>query len=199
MTNSSPFRSAVTGTLLVIVAFCCLGLFGNKEKEASKADQRRQNIEEMHDEVLQMLKEADAKARKKVNKAEGYAVFSNVGVNVILASFAGGSGLVIDNKSGDKTYMNMGSAGIGLGIGIKDFRAVFVFHDREKMEDFVKHGWDFSGQADASAKSDEKGVSAGTSGTAIPGVEIFQLTKNGLALQATLQGTKYWKAKELNN
>ena len=34
--------------------------------------------------------------------------------------------------------------------------------------------------------------------TAIPGVDIFQITKNGLALQATLQGTKYWKDKDLN-
>jgi hypothetical protein len=34
--------------------------------------------------------------------------------------------------------------------------------------------------------------------TVIPGVEIYQITKNGLALQATLQGTKYWKDKKLN-
>jgi hypothetical protein len=32
----------------------------------------------------------------------------------------------------------------------------------------------------------------------IPGVEIYQITKNGLALQATLQGTKYWKDRDLN-
>jgi hypothetical protein len=29
--------------------------------------------------------------------------------------------------------MKMGSAGIGLGLGVKDFRAVFVFHDKEKL------------------------------------------------------------------
>ena len=34
--------------------------------------------------------------------------------------------------------------------------------------------------------------------TAIPDVEIYQITKNGLALQATLQGTKYWRDKDLN-
>jgi hypothetical protein len=28
---------------------------------------------------------------------------------------------------------------------------------------------------------------------------IFQLTKNGLALQAQLKGTKFWKDDELNN
>jgi len=29
-------------------------------------------------------------------------------------------------------------------------------------------------------------------------MEVYQLTQNGLALQATVQGTTYWKDKELN-
>jgi hypothetical protein len=34
--------------------------------------------------------------------------------------------------------------------------------------------------------------------TAINSVSIYQLMENGLALQATLQGTKYWKSQKLN-
>ena len=34
--------------------------------------------------------------------------------------------------------------------------------------------------------------------TVVNGASIYQLTENGLALQATLQGTKYWKSKKLN-
>jgi hypothetical protein len=29
-------------------------------------------------------------------------------------------------------------------------------------------------------------------------MEIYELTESGLALQATIQGTKYWKDKDLN-
>ena len=32
----------------------------------------------------------------------------------------------------------------------------------------------------------------------VKGVSLYQFTKNGLALQATLQGTKYWIDKKLN-
>jgi len=32
-----------------------------------------------------------------------------------------------------------------------------------------------------------------------PGVWVYQITKNGLALQLTLQGTKYYKDDDLNN
>jgi len=31
-----------------------------------------------------------------------------------------------------------------------------------------------------------------------PGVWVYQITKNGLALQLTLQGTKYYKDDDLN-
>jgi hypothetical protein len=31
-----------------------------------------------------------------------------------------------------------------------------------------------------------------------PGVWVYQITKNGLALQLTLQGTKYYKDGDLN-
>ena len=40
----------------------------------------------------------------------GYAVFDNANVNVILASFGGGYGVVKNNLTGKSTYMNMGEA-----------------------------------------------------------------------------------------
>jgi lipid-binding SYLF domain-containing protein len=122
-------------------------------------------------------------------------------VNIIFASFAGGHGIVVTRGmfKDDETFMKMGSAGIGLGLGVKDFRALFIFTDRKKLEDFKSKGWDFSGQADAAAKSDTKGDAVTGSGSLLPGVEIYQITKNGIVLQATLQGTKYWKDGELND
>jgi len=164
------------------------------------ADTQRAEIRQMRDEVLEELFELKPEVESRLKKAEGYAVFTNVGVNVIFASFAGGKGIVVDHGffTDDEIFMKMGSAGIGLGLGVKDFRAVFVFTDEDVMERFIETGWDFSGQADAAAKSNQKGGSIEASGTVLPGMEVYQLTKNGLALQATVQGTKYWKDKELN-
>jgi lipid-binding SYLF domain-containing protein len=188
-------QSALTLVLVLLVTPAQSLAFGK-----SSADTKRAEIREMRDAVLTELYKLHPDAEAKIEKAVGYAVFSNVGVNVIFASFAGGSGIVVTPGTlGDKeTFMKMGSAGIGLGLGVKDFRAVFVFQDKDKLEAFLDKGWDFSGQADAAAKSDKKGAAVAVAETVIPGVEIFQITKNGLALQATLQGTKYWKDKKLN-
>ena len=163
--------------------------------EAKRADARK-----MRDEVLARLYEAHPGAKARIREAAGYAVFSNVGVNVFFASVAGGTGIVVERGTlrDTETFMNMGSAGVGLGLGVKDFRAVFVFSDRARLREFVDKGWDFSGQADAAAKSDDKGTAVSGAVTVMPGVEVYQLTKNGVALQLTLQGTKYWKDRDLN-
>jgi lipid-binding SYLF domain-containing protein len=163
-------------------------------------DAARAKVRAMRDSVLTELYQVHPEAKSKIRKAAGYAVFSNVGINLIFASFAGGHGVVVRHGTfkDSETFMKMGSAGLGLGLGVKDFRAVFVFTDSAKLDAFIDQGWDFSGQADAAAKSDDKGAALAGAATVIPGVEIYQITKNGLALQATLQGTKYWKDRDLN-
>jgi len=155
-------------------------------------------VRKMRDEVLAELYQRDASVKQKVNKAEGYAVFSNVGVNLIFASVAGGKGVVVDRK-GKEVFMKMASGGIGLGLGVKDFRAVFVFRTKAKLQQFVEKGWDFGAQADAAAQSGDKGGAAAGAVSAVPDVDVYQITKNGVALQATLQGTKYWRDADLNN
>jgi lipid-binding SYLF domain-containing protein len=166
---------------------------------ADKNQDKRDKIQKMRSDVLLRLYKEQPETKALIKKASGYATFSNLGVNVIFFSAGGGSGVVHDNKSGQETYMNMGSAGVGLGLGVKDFRAVFVFHSEKSMKNFVEYGWDFSGQADAAAKSGDKGDEGSIAGTVVNGVSVYQLTENGLALQATLQGTKYWKSEKLNN
>jgi lipid-binding SYLF domain-containing protein len=93
--------------------------------------------------------------------------------------------------------MKMGEAGIGFGAGVKDFRAIFVFRDRTTMDRFIASGWEFGGHADAAAKAGDAGGAVGGE-ILLDGVTVYQLTQSGLALQATVKGTKYWKDDDLN-
>ena len=45
--------------------------------------------------------------------------------------------------------MKMRTLGGGIGLGLKDFRAVIIFRNREDLEEFVEKGWEFGGEADA--------------------------------------------------
>jgi lipid-binding SYLF domain-containing protein len=101
-------------------------------------------------------------------------------------------------KNGYTTYMRMISGGVGIGLGVKDFRGVFVFATDDKFKQFINSGWEANAQADAAAKAGDKGGAFTGAITVAPGVTLYQLTKNGLALQATIHGTKYYKNDELN-
>ena len=105
--------------------------------------------------------------------------------------------MVVDNETGEKTYMKMGSGGVGFGVGVKDFRQVMVFNTKETMDQFVDSGWTFGGYADAAAKAGDKGGAASGEG-ALGQIKVYSMTESGLALQAMGTGTKYYKDKELN-
>ena len=103
-----------------------------------------------------------------------------------------------DNKTGRDVFMRMGSAGIGLGLGIKDFRGIFIFRTKKAFSDFVEDGWDAGAHADAIAKDRDKGGALEGARTVGKDMEFYQLTESGLALELTLQGTKYFKDDDLN-
>lgn len=161
------------------------------------AAEQRQSILAMKNEVLSDLYKQKPDVKSQIASAPGYAVFRNANVNIVLASFGGGYGVVKNNKTGKNTYMKMGEVGVGLGLGVKDFRLVFVFHSNDSMNRFVESGWAFGGQADAAAKAEGQGAAVGGELT-VDNMTIYQITEAGLALQATIKGTKFWKDEMLN-
>ena len=183
-------------SFLIIVAFIFLtGFFGDDPTP----EEQRKDIQEMRTDTLAKLYEYDPQAESVVKNAAGYAVFSNFGMNLFLISTANGVGVAHDKATGKDTYMKMFSAGVGVGLGVKDFRGIFVFSTKQSFEDFINEGWQAGGQADAAAKAGEEGGESLSHALDVgPGVKLYQITENGLALQATIQGTKYSKDDELN-
>ena len=188
----------LTGLLALLIGSSLLagGCRAGKGAEGSTPADKRSTIQAETQKTLTELYAAKPETKDKVAKSAGYGYFSNVNVNVLLMSTENGYGVVHDNASGKDTYMKMGGAGVGLGMGAKDTRVIMVFTDSQVMENFVTKGWTASGGADAAAKTKDDGSAAGA--TVMPGMEIYQFTKAGLALQATVQGTKFWRDDSLN-
>jgi len=173
------------------------GLFGAK---GDNADEKRAAVRKDRDEILAKLYAAHPDAKEKIQKAAGYGTFNNKNMNLFLLSTGHGYGVVVD-KAGKETFMAMGSLGGGVGLGAKDLSVVFIFKNADVMKKFVDTGWQFGGEADATAKAGDKGGAASKEAAADTGAnvfEIYQMTDTGAALQATVAGTKYWKDKDLN-
>ncbi len=176
----------------VVLTTSCIGPKGDSISDKKAA------VKAMKNDTLSELYRIHPIAKDEIKAAKGYAVFSNTGINLFLLSTGSGWGLAHNNGTGKEIYMKMYSAGVGIGLGVKDFRGIFIFTTNDAFIKFVEKGWQAGGQADAVAKSGEKGGSKETATDLAPGIKLYQITKNGLALQATIQGTKYWKDDELN-
>ena len=182
-----------TATILLAAAV----ILGGCVAAGQTKEDKQRHIENMRKEVLTDLYKVNPATQNQIAQAPGYAVFSNWNTYLVFASVGQGYGVVVDNVSGAHTYMKMGSLGGGLGVGVKDFRAVYVFEKRHIMERFIEQGLNVGAQADAAAKSGGQGDAVGGE-LLLDGIRVYQLTESGLALQATIQGTKYWKDPELN-
>jgi lipid-binding SYLF domain-containing protein len=162
------------------------------DKKAAKHAEKKSEIDAMAKKTLHDVLEKSPEAKKLYDKSYGYAAFENLKI-ALGVSGGGGSGVAV-TKAGKRTYMKMGTAGIGLGIGGQKYEVLFLFESQKAFDSFVDKGW----QADTSAQASAGDKGANAASTFKDGVAFYQITDKGLMASADIAGTKYWKNDELN-
>jgi lipid-binding SYLF domain-containing protein len=161
--------------------------------EVAETTASRAEIDAMGSESIQELTRTDDNARALYGQAKGYAVFRATKAGLVVTG-AGGSGVAVNKGTGERTYMRMGTAGVGVGAGVQNFRLIALFETDAALKKFVDGGWDAATSAQAAAG--KSGVNVASS--FVDNVAIFQLTNKGLMAQADLTGTRFWKSEKLN-
>lgn len=158
-----------------------------------KREAKRAKIDETAADALEQLFSEDETARSLYDSAYGWAVFDNLKI-ALGVSGGGGNGVAVEMASGERTYMKMGTVGVGIGLGGNRYQVVFLFEDEKTFRQFVDEGW----QADAGATAAAGKESAEGKTNFTNGLAIYQMTDKGLMLHADIAGTKYWKNDKLN-
>lgn len=187
--RSKPARLALVALLLAASATVA--------SDATRQEQQN-NLRTMASETLTQLYRRQPAAQDVIKRAAGYAVFSNVGMKVLVAGTGKGQGVAVDNKTGKETFMKMLEVQAGLGFGLKKYRLVWVFEDRAAFNKFITTGRELGGQATFSAKAVGKGGGVAGAASVDKGVWLYQLTDKGLAAEVTVRASKYYKDPELN-
>ena len=186
--------------VVALMSFCSFMVTTPCIKAASKEEieKQRADIRKMASETLQRLYTTQPSAKKSLNNAAGYAVFSNFGMKILFAGGGSGKGLAVSKEGGQETFMKLIEVQAGLGKGIKKFRLIWVFENQGDLDGFINTGWEMSGQATAAAQASGEGGAFAGAMSVRPGVWLYQLTDDGLALELTAKGTKYYKDDNLN-
>ncbi len=164
------------------------------EWETMKQEAKAAKIDAMAEDSLNQLFAENSKAKDLYSHAYGWAVFDNLKLAWGFSG-GGGNGVAVNKHTGERTYMKMGTGGVGLGVGIDKYQVVFLMEDAKTFDSFVNKGW----QADAGATAAAGKAAAEARTDFVNGLAIYQLTEKGLMLNADLSGTKYWKNKKLND
>jgi lipid-binding SYLF domain-containing protein len=156
---------------------------------SAQIEKKRAERRKLRDDTLAQLYE--------IAQAEGYAVFDGTQLNLVLYVGASGQGILVD-KNGVETFMQMKRAGMGPGVGYKDYRQIIVFKSRALLDQFRTVGADVSASADATVKMDGKGSALDGSVSFNPQLSVYQITDRGLLLQANWGGVAYIPDADLN-
>jgi lipid-binding SYLF domain-containing protein len=183
--------------ILIAVAVVCVAAVAHGAVDDKKA-KKQNEVRKMRTDTLARLYKAHPNAKKAVESAAGYAVFSDMSVKILLAGSGKGQGMAVNNKSKQETFMKMLEVQAGLGVGVKKFRVVFVFETEKAFASFVNSGWEFGGESTVAAKAGDKGGGFAGAASVSDGVWMYQLTDKGVAAELTLKSSKYYKDDDLN-
>jgi lipid-binding SYLF domain-containing protein len=181
-------------TFSVVLAISTFALAADK----AEVDKERQEIRQRSSQILSQLYKAEPKAKANIQKAAGYATFSNFGMKILVAGSGTGKGVAVNAKTKKETFMKMFEVQAGLGFGVKKFSLVWVFATPDALKTFIDSGWELGGQGSAAVKAGEKGAAFQDALAVAPGIWLYQLTDKGVALELTAKGTKYYKDDDLN-
>ena len=191
MKKTMTFVAVLASIAFVLPAFSSLS--AEENWKSLKRESKRMKIDETAKEALDTLFASSSKAEDLFEMSYGWAVFDNLKL-AFGFSGGGGNGVAKERVSGDKTYMKMGTAGIGIGLGVNKYQVVFLFQDSSTFKNFVENGW--QADATASAVAGQTGAEAKTDFS--NGMALYKITDKGLMALADIAGTKYWKNKKLN-
>ena len=182
---------------LIAVALVCAQAVTAFAQDTKK-EKQQQDVRDTAHKTLQQLYKAEPSAKTAIKHAAGYAIFNNMGVKILVAGSGTGKGIAINNKTKKETFMKMIELQVGLGMGVKKFAVVFVFDNDKVFNSFINSGWEFGGQANASATTGTKGGQMSGAASVSDGVWMYQMTEKGLAAEITAKSTKYYKDDNLN-
>lgn len=179
-------------TVVAAVVALALGL-GVNVAHAQEEAQNREQIDDMAQNTLDRLFAEEPTSQSLFEQAYGYAVFNSYEVAAGVTA-GGGNGVAVNKETNERTYMDMGTAGLSLGLGGQNYQLVMLFETEDRFNEFVTDGWEFG--AGAAAVAGEAGSAVGT--TFKNGMVIFPMTDEGLLLEADLTGSKFWVDEEMN-
>jgi hypothetical protein len=170
-------------SLAVILCMALLGACSSIPVEQREA--RRAEIDRDADETVALLKEKEPEFAEALERSAGYFTSRVSSTTVAIVGGAQGIGVLVDNDTGDRTYMNIRRADLGVGLGVRTFRVLLLAEDAAALESMSDKRYFSAVATEATA-----GKKGGTGGYIAGGLRAFVISDSGASLAATARIVK---------
>lgn len=179
--NTLRYSNYLIVGLLFLFATACSSI------PVEERAQKREDINRSAEETIDKLVEQEPGLQEKVDASVGHFVAEISAATAAIVGGGSGIGVLYDKEGSTRTYMNVRRYDLGLGLGVRKFRMLILFNDREGLEDFRRGGWESTVRAETAAGS------AGAVGVSLPGrAELYDfsvhfLTEAGVHAAASIR------------
>ena len=176
---------------LIVLAGC-----SSTGTQSTVQQDKIQSLNNYEQETLKRLYQQAPETEKALQTAPGYGVFHIVVTKIPLVGAGGGNGVVVDQKTNNRTYMKLKRFDIGGGYGAREFDVVVIFK-KDIISDVIDGEWYFAAGVEAAAKVGDSGAGGGSSGNR-EDFDVHMLSGSGLAATVTVRTIRITPIKELN-
>ncbi len=184
MQRDHGYRTSFNLKALVFV-FCLALLGACTSIPVEEREDRRAQINQEAEETIALLMEQDPEFAEALEGSAGYLTSRISSATVAVVGGARGIGVLVNKRTGDRTYLNFKRTDLGAGLGLKKFRFLVLAEDADALENIPNKKYLSSLAADMSAG--EKSTSGGYNSA---GFRIFTISESGASVAATARLTK---------
>ncbi|NCF62970.1 MAG: hypothetical protein GWP58_08975 [Gammaproteobacteria bacterium] len=179
-----------------VFALVLFVLHGCASMSPEEQEAKRVELDKMGDETIAALLEKHPEAQEALELALGYVVIDLTATKIPVFGAGGGSGVIVDKRSGRKSYVKVSRFEVGGGLGAQKYKVIVFFEDEKLLDRAIKGAWHFEAGAEVAAGS------SGSEGKVTPtdkGYRAFKIVEGGAVATVTIRvarATPYLKQAE---
>jgi hypothetical protein len=165
---------------LLFLILALLSLHACTSIPVEQRPDKRAELNQIGDETVEMMVQANPELAQELESSGVYFVSQVSAANVALVGGGQGIGVLVDNRSDERFFLNVKRFDLGAGLGVRYFRVLMLIETPDLFEE-VRRG--------KSIKTVGADVTAGSAGKASAvtgeGFSLYVLEESGASLTAT--------------
>jgi len=166
---------------IVALAFMLLAACASPSSE--EQGPTRNELDEMGDKAIARFIATTPQLQELLDKSVGYTVVNMTITKIPVVGTGVGYGVVIDRRTGTRSYIRVSQFEIGGGLGTEKYKVLIVFDDAKLLEKTAAGTWHYDAGAQAVAGGESADTAASKSGE---GYQAYKLTESGTCVRVTV-------------